>query len=177
MINIEEIIAESTKNIKKEYFLITNAFSRVVYRERVYCYELYHQMRLQLQDKFDVLINGELDKVGYNTLRENGVKYYKPDFLIHRPGDGHLNESIIEVKNSFAQSREIKKDLTKMAVFIELLNYKKGIYLIYGENSRATAKRIDKAIKENFSNLNISIFVHENPSMCAEIYTNNSSVV
>ena len=35
------------------------------YRERVYCYELYHQLRCCLGDTFEYKLHGEVDKEGH----------------------------------------------------------------------------------------------------------------
>jgi hypothetical protein len=54
-----------------------------VYRERVYCYELYHQWRCQWANDSRFELSGEADKIGDPIIRRNA----KPDFLVHVPGE------------------------------------------------------------------------------------------
>src|ERR1700685_2056549 len=57
-----QILRDTTAAIPPEYFLLPIHGGDPVYRERVYCYEFYHQMRrLWPADSLDRL-NGEVDK-------------------------------------------------------------------------------------------------------------------
>jgi hypothetical protein len=56
------------------------------YRERVYCYELYHQIRLLSETPLGAdagapryLLSGEIDKAGLNAVIDNGR--HKPDLV------------------------------------------------------------------------------------------------
>ena len=70
------------------------------YRERVYCYELYHQWRMHWPKNFPFSLSGELDKSGHPLIRDKS----KPDFLVHIPGQ-MTNLLIVEVKPKNAVSR------------------------------------------------------------------------
>jgi hypothetical protein len=103
-----------------------------VYRERVYCYELYHQMRLHWPTRCPFYLNGEIDKSAHPILTQLGASYAKPDLLVHQPGYMKGNHAIIEVKSSRAVSAGITKDLNTLSVFINNVGYQRAIYLLYG---------------------------------------------
>src|SRR5438093_1468159 len=54
-------------------------------RERVYCYELYHQLRNALPSNFPCKLHGEVDKLGHSLFR-SALEGAKPDFIVHVPG-------------------------------------------------------------------------------------------
>ena len=45
MNELSDVLADATRSIEAEYFHLSIDGGGPVYRERVYCYELYHQMR------------------------------------------------------------------------------------------------------------------------------------
>jgi len=82
------------KNIDAHYFQLPIAGNEEpIYRERVYCYELYHQLRCMLGNGFPYKLNGEVDKNGHPIIRNAK----KPDFIIHKPGDMEYNLVVIEI--------------------------------------------------------------------------------
>jgi hypothetical protein len=86
---------KAIQNIDAHYFQLTVARNdELIYRERVYCYELYHQLRLLLGDDFPYKLDGELDKRGHAIISDGK----KPDFVIHVPGEMGQNLVVIEVK-------------------------------------------------------------------------------
>lgn len=103
-----------------------------VYRERVYCYELYHQMRLRWPAEGPFRLNGEIDKSAHPILSQLGASYAKPDLLVHGPGDMGLNHAIIEVKSLMARPAGIHKDLKTFSLFRADVGYERAIYLVYG---------------------------------------------
>jgi len=149
MEKFETILREATKAIKCEYFSLPVSGTDPVYRERVYCYELYHQMRCRWPEN-GYLLNGEIDKCVHPKIRGN----YKPDFLIHKPGSDH-NYAIIEVKSSRGiKECDISKDIKKLCYFIKK-GYQKAIYLIYGYE----CKHVLDKIKEHITDVSIPIEV------------------
>ena len=79
--NIEDIkddfvklVYDAMRNVSKEFFEIEIAEDvKEKRRERVYCYELYHQIR-SLQEKNnlnDFTVNAEIDKRGHSIITEN----------------------------------------------------------------------------------------------------------
>ena len=89
---MEEYFAEflgrlraSCAAVTAEYFQLPIAAGDDVYRERVYCYELYHRLR-QEWGRFPFSLGGEIDKSGHPLFRGGPYAQAKPDFLVHQPG-------------------------------------------------------------------------------------------
>ena len=137
--NIVGLVTEAAKNVTAGYYKVETANGEQKYRERVFCYELYHQMRERQKNYFyGLIINGELDKTGnINYKRE------KPDFVIHVQGTDDRNEAIIEVKNTL-QEEDVYKDIGKIDRFIRNHKYKMGIFLTYNQ----PLSEVEKVIKE-----------------------------
>jgi hypothetical protein len=130
------ILSAATAGIGYEYFYLAIAGGDPVYRERVYCYELYHRMRCLWPVETGFRLNGEVDKSAHPILGAMGLAgLAKPDFLVHRPGDMGGNHAIIEVKHCQAGSKALRKDLEKMSTFIRDVGYQRAIYLIYGHGA------------------------------------------
>ena len=64
-----DILRESCAYIDRDYFELPQAEADRVYRERVYCYELYHQMRCRW-GRFPYSLGGEIDKGGHPIFRD-----------------------------------------------------------------------------------------------------------
>lgn len=133
------------------------------YRERVYCYELYHQLRLIWPKEGEYTINGEVDKAAHPIIRANDLGSIKPDFIIHKPGRMDENLAIMEVKCSSASKEGIEKDLNSLSKFKQLMGYKNAIYLLYGYEAEKTAIRAIE-IGRSQTDINIDIWVHSNAS-------------
>ncbi len=121
----------ATKNMDQYYFRIAMAKSRGHFlRERVYCYELYHLLRLGLQC-FPYTLQGEMDKISHPIFhREIGA--VKPDFILHEPKNMENNLVVMEVKPlKNAYRSNLKKDLDTLTRFLDL-GYYRAIHLIYG---------------------------------------------
>lgn len=101
--------------------------------ERVYCYELYHQLRCTLGDIFPYKLDGEVDKAGNPIVRQRlGAK--KPDFIVHVPGRMDRNLVVIEVKRVTVTIQALKNDLEKLQGFLAKAGYHRAIMLIYGDD-------------------------------------------
>lgn len=83
---------EPTAAIALEYFLLAVVVKYPVFRERVYCYELCHQLRQRWLATPGVpwRLSGEVDKRSHHFFREEPTTAPKPDFLVHHPGQ-HRN--------------------------------------------------------------------------------------
>lgn len=132
MHKLTQILSDATAAINHNYFHLQIDGGDPVYRERVYCYELYHQMRLLWPDESSYFLNGEVDKAGHRILQGLGADHVKPDLLVHQPGEMSGNHAVIEVKSSEARPEGIKKDLENLSLFVNTVGYKRAIYLIYG---------------------------------------------
>lgn len=133
MITIEfglKLIENALSNIEQSYFKIsTSGNSDEIIRERVFCYELYHQMRLVQKNNYEFSIHAEIDKRGNSSFE---TKHWKnPDFIFHKPGENSDNIIICEVKGKI-ESKGIKKDFETISTFIKKYNYKVGVFILYG---------------------------------------------
>jgi hypothetical protein len=98
------------------------------YRERVYCYELYHRWRSRWPNDFPFSLGGEIDKTGHPLIRGN----HKPVFLVHVPGQ-MTNLLVMEVKPANAGTAQLVNDLKKLTRFRRApANYEAAYLLIYG---------------------------------------------
>jgi len=166
----------STQNIQHAYMFLPVAGSVLpVYRERVYCYELYHQLRLNWGDYGGYSLGGEVDKTHHPLMRGLDIDNTKPDLLVHRPGDMSGNLIVIEVKAVTAKKTGIRKDLRTLTAFLRCGEYHHAIYLVYGDNPQAfntfvqKARMLQEEDTERRINLNaITLYWHRLPGHPAE---------
>lgn len=156
---------QAIKNIDSYYFQLPLADKEEpIYRERVYCYELYHQLRCILTDDFPYKLNGEVDKSGHPVIRSNK----KPDFIVHKPGSMDNNLIIVEVKPITVRSRinELKEDIKTLKWFLDNSRgkYYRGICLIYGSQNRNLPENVKEVIN-NISDDRIKIIWNPEPNV------------
>ena len=137
MDNLDDIIAAATGAIAEKYYSMPIDGSTPIYRERVYCYELYHQMRCLWGD-CPYTLGGEVDKRGHALLSSLGIDGGIPDLLVHGPGRMEDNFAIIEVKASGLQrgmvsDELIKADVAKLVEFVTFAGYRHPLFLVFGE--------------------------------------------
>ena len=135
--NYLKLIYDAMEKVPRDYQRIGCAgTNKPVYRERVYCYELYHQMRLLQKSRAKTLknnrpgplvINGEIDKRGHMLIGPD----YNPDFVIHEQGSMEHNHCVIEVKTTL-DAKGVKKDLKTISSLISKYNYDYGVLIIIG---------------------------------------------
>lgn len=146
---LDELIRRATFNVSDNYFQLRAASENgpiLKYRERVYCYELYHQMRMISCDIFSsspFKLHGEIDKSGGGYITSNE----KPDFLLHIPGEMHdrSNLAIIEVK-PLKEDINLEKDLKTLSKFFYCYQYKYPIYLFFGGENGCFERTKEKMI-------------------------------
>jgi len=137
----ESILSKATASIEVDYIqLPMHGREDPIYRERVYCYELYHQLRVAWPSDFPFSLGGEVDKNGHPLFREEHLLKTKPDLLVHQPGNMDGNLIVLEVKPVNARSSEIVKDLSTLTAFRRSANYTSAIYLIYGNSERSFSR-------------------------------------
>lgn len=160
MEEFSEIFSEATAAIAYTYFQLSVAGGAPVFRERVYCYELYHQLRLHWNENSGYVLNGEIDKRAHPIFQELGADYPKPDFLIHAPGEMARNFAIIEVKHSL-DLQGVRKDLATLDLFLRVAQYKRAIYLLYGQHGEHdVSERVRLAAAERDELMPVEIWVH-----------------
>ena len=136
-------LIEATRRIDDpHYFKLEIAESIPRFRERVYSYELYHQLRSVLGNDFRYKLDGEVDKRLHPVIIGNKI----PDIIVHVPGEMERNLAVIEVKSVEGAQRhnmkELRQDLEKLRFFINEGQYYRGIMLIYGDGTQDIPKTI-----------------------------------
>lgn len=148
-------IALASSQISVEYFLLPIACQNdPIKRERVYCYELYHQLRLALRD-LPLTLTGEPDKRGHSDFTG---KQPNPDFILHTPGHHGNNTAVIEVECRLGKAHLIK-DLKTLKLMKE-----KGYHLLvllFFAADEIPWKRLEKAATEvEISLSEIAVLLH-----------------
>lgn len=144
MQELDKIISDATGKITGNYFQLTvHGQGIVIFRERFYCYELYHQMRC-IWPETNWQICGEIDKSGHPILRDARES---PDFLVHVPGED-ANYAIIEVKPANFIKKGLIKDFETITRFMinNGAGYERGICFIYG-NTPKLIEKISNAVQ------------------------------
>lgn len=159
------ILQEATAAIDYQYFALPIHGSDPVYRERVYCYELYHQMRLRWPEACPLFLNGEVDKQKHPYFADGG--YPKPDLLVHVPGHGN-NYAAIEVKSHNPRKDDIVKDVNTLNLFRDV-GYERAVYLMYGIHPDAARARVLGCGATNEQLATIELWVHPNVHTPAEV--------
>jgi hypothetical protein len=149
MEGFERIFKLATSNIRSEYFYIPVNNAPATYKERVYCYELYHQLRILLPEQSHFRLNGEVDKAGHPDFPGNRII---PDFLIHQPGSSN-NFLVFEVKRCDSSDPD---DFDKLRWFLQY-GYQRAIWLVYGEEAEICA---NEQLQELADGALIEIWVH-----------------
>jgi hypothetical protein len=167
MRELTELLLGATARIEPQYFQVMIDGGSPIYRERVYCYELYHQLRCVWPIGSEYCLNGELDKAAHPILRQVGAAYAKPDLLVHQPGCMAGNNTIIEVKSSRAQSAGIEKDLKTLALFRTEVGYQRAIYLLFGSNVEEAAERVTQTAEKISGLPAIELWLHPAPMQAA----------
>ena len=126
-----EALIKATGKVKAAYMELPVAGREErVYRERVYCYELYHQIRQDSEEDDPYVLWGEPDKSGHALI---GLGQVKPDFIFHKPRimSNVANVAVVEVKPIKARNEDIGKDVKTLLKFLKK-GYSGGVHLVYG---------------------------------------------
>ena len=138
MTSFEKALIYATEKIEEKYFLTKiirmNGDEKSVYRERIYCYELYHQIKVVCKD-VHMDIFAEYDKSGSSFYAGTSLQRVKPDFLLHLPGNTENNHIAMEVKSSAARRSDLQKDIEKLIKLTDDHRFEFGVYLIYGKDA------------------------------------------
>lgn len=171
MDDFTNIFEQGTAAIEPGYFRLNIHGGGPVYRERVYCYELYHQMRLRWPSACPFTLNGEIDKAAHPILADLGADRAKPDFLVHTPGAMEGNFLIIEVKSQSATNNDIRIDLEKLWQFTSAVGYRRAIYLLFGHGPTKVMERVRAIREEDIARFGaIELWVHDCPGRAAARY-------
>ena len=151
-----KLIYDAMGKVGQQYCRIASADNdEEIFRERVYCYELYHQMRtLQKANETTpvygksvqsplIVINGEIDKSGHRVISQN----FNPDFVIHLQGSMDKNICVVEVKNNFSKSG-IAKDFGTITCMMNCYRYGYGLFVFVGDE----VGKVKETIRNIFDN-------------------------
>ncbi len=141
----------AAKMISQSYFNVTRYEDVSAYRERVYCYELYHQLRRIIPENIPYVVHAELDKCGHEVM-VSLVGKRAPDLLFHEPGSMR-NIAIVEVKSIENQS-DYEKDLLVLSKFTQAVGYRLGIWLVFGEG------KVNADIARKFQKPKLQVWHH-----------------
>ena len=160
-----QLIRDALENVGDEYYKLTTTYRTLgVVRERIFCYELYHQMRLiqSTRGLTDIQIHGEIDKSEHVALDSDARK--NPDFVFHVPGMMKGNAIVVEVKGKIEGNYQegVYKDIVTLSKFTNNNNtFTNRAYSLYTtiltmsfciiwENSlRIDCKKINSQLKKS----------------------------
>ena len=130
-----DVLKSSINAIEKQYYDFQVAGNdEPIKRERVFCAELYHQMRLRFES-IEYGINIEPDKKSHPII-EKFCGPIDPDLVVHRVGcmGPEDNLAVIEVKSSTGDlTSGIEKDLKTINCMTSIQNgYYGGIIIVFG---------------------------------------------
>ena len=166
--NYLELLDEALRQIERTYFESTGRYNRQKL-ERVFCYELYFQMKTIMNDKNrcyfkdELMISGEIGK--YCKVEDgqlylvNDSKYdlcyIYPDLVIHksqRDNSPKYQKLIIEAKFDNYDESPIVKDLTKLLNALNKLQFQCAIFL----SINTCMERLVSKIQEFLSEVNLN---------------------
>lgn len=126
-----DLVKTALSNIDPDYFSFPTASSQQpIIRERVFCYEFYHQMRVLMTEDSQLLlrrVHAEIDKRGNRDFDGEN-----PDFVFHTPGIHEQDTLVVEVKAHIDGRDEIEKDFRTLSTFIEKYGYQAGAFVLFG---------------------------------------------
>ncbi len=126
--DILEKLSLATSRIAKYYFALPVAgLKKPLLRERVYCYELYHQLRSILPTKTQRVLTAETDKRGNPSFTN---QHPIPDFIFHQPGFHASNSVAIEVECRVNRTH-LRKDFRTFRSLKDK-GYRQFILLLFG---------------------------------------------
>lgn len=174
-----ELFIETLSSVDKSYYSTTyrsiiNLKHALRYRgrfvgndfeyfgERIFCYELYHQLRIKIDRELEnnpdflqgAMLQGEVKKIRASEFVEHlGLEQlsqeFIPDFLIHTPGDTDYHAFVIEVKCSPNLSRrDLLADIKKINEFVTRYQYERGIFLTINSDPISIGEKLSNARKE-----------------------------
>ncbi|TKR34131.1 methionyl-tRNA formyltransferase-like protein [Luteimonas gilva] len=153
--NLVEKIRQATQRIDGRYFDLPVAGREPIKRERAYCYELYHQLRLIFGD-MRLTLTAEPDKRGHPDFDSHTGP--NPDLILHLPGVHRYNAAVIEVECR-PDLGHLKKDL-KTLKLMQGIGYRRLILLLFGVDSVPWKKLIDATAAADLPLAEIVVLLH-----------------
>lgn len=143
--------------------------------ERVFCYELYHLIRVKMflyerggGNLDNIYLHSEIIKL---TLSETEANYYNitpltgqrsPDFVLHQPHNANYQIAAMEVKANNLTYEELLDDLEKLTQLKNRYNFQVVVFLAINiDASRLRTFITDDFINSNNIDHDIKIIVKE----------------
>lgn len=166
-------LLKATALIPPDYFNLQVATTEAtIYRERVYCYELYHQLRRVLPIDFPFTLQGEIDKRNHPIISKV-CGAIKPDFLVHTPGNMENSNLVVAEVKSVRNVRKLRKDFKTLRCMTSLENgYFRGISILFGQNNDDAYDKAVRLYKKHCADATerIHLFFHKFPNNPIERY-------
>lgn len=155
--SIVQALTTASGRVSAKYFSLPVAGLELpIKRERVYCYELYHQLRLVLVDT-QFTLTGEPDKRGHPAF-EHGKKP-NPDFIFHVPGGHEHNSAIVEVECRF-DLKHLTKDLKTLSLMRDK-GYQELVLLLF-DAQQVPWERLNRAAEvAEIDLMNVVVLLHQ----------------
>lgn len=142
-----ELIKDAIAHVAPEYFNLKTTYEPAgIVRERVFCYELYHQIQCCMKPCHRLSLNGEIDKSGHIDFDQADRK--NPDFVFHVPGSREQNTLVIEVKGTLRDRRGIMGDFQTLLTFVSKYRYKAGVFILYNHSIDELITSVREKFKE-----------------------------
>lgn len=144
-----DVLISSLREIGDEYIHFQVAGNEEpIQRERIFCGELYHQMR-GLGEHLGYMINIEPNKKRHPII-ERQCGSVDPDIVVHRPGymGPEDNLAVIEIKASAGDLTDgIEKDLNTINCMTTINNgYHGGVVIVFGPLTDSKKENLIKRI-------------------------------
>lgn len=151
---ILDALEQATQAIGESYFLLPIAgHDRPIKRERVYCYELFHQLRLALRDS-PLTLTGEPDKRGHPNFPP-----INPDFILHTPGHHEQNTAAVEVECRVGL-KHLVKDMRNLKTMRDH-GYRILVLLLFANSHVPWPKLAQAAHEANLELGEVAVFLHQ----------------
>ncbi|MBS4178779.1 hypothetical protein [Lederbergia citrea] len=169
-------LIKALNNVDGNYYSVLTTYDEIV-RERVFCYEFYHQMRLIGRNYSLGKLHPEIDKSGHEKFKAEDRK--NPDFIFHTPGQMKGNQVVIEVKGKI--NGDIFKDFDTLSIFCQRYHYKVGYFILFGNSFLSLVGFLSK--EENVSKImkysrlkNITVICKRNERSETEVVRLNNLI-
>jgi hypothetical protein len=142
-----DLIRQGLTQVGASYYRLRTTYRPTgIVRERIFCYELYHQIR-SLMGEYELLsLHGEIDKRGHRDFRREHRR--NPDFVFHLPETHAGNMLVVEVKGQLGQDNwAIIKDFETLLAFTSRYQYKAGLFLIYNHTLSELKAKLGTAVQ------------------------------
>jgi hypothetical protein len=141
--------------VAPDYFCVGLPDGSQAYQERIFAYELYHQVRLQFTEHW--YVNGEFRKGLSLVPRVNRRDWVIPDLVIHQPATIENNLVAVEIKSSQNLApTDLLADLQKLEMFTDPkqgLGFCIGIMLIVNSDFNHVFSRASDDLKASIAKI------------------------